>query len=61
MRSAIEINLARVEWKSKYKELLHNEDNYYYMLGKLRNEPLTNEVIGKRKALNELIQEANED
>ena len=59
MRSAIKINLAQKEWKVKYKELLHNEDNYRYMLRQLRDAPLTNEVIGQRRALNELIEEQN--
>ena len=57
MRSYIKINLAQKEWKVKYKELLHNEDNYRYMLRQLRDAPLSNEVIGKRRALNELIEE----
>jgi hypothetical protein len=57
IRSIIEIQRAKKEWKEKYRGLLHNKDHYKHALKLLKTEPLTNEVMGMREALNELIQE----
>tara|TARA_R110000824_G_scaffold34903_4_gene110133 strand:+ start:246 stop:434 length:189 start_codon:yes stop_codon:yes gene_type:complete len=59
MRSYIEINRSKKEWKAKYKELTQEKWNYRNILNSLRTAELTNEVIGQREALKELISELN--
>tara|TARA_R110000796_G_C14398022_1_gene417254 strand:+ start:418 stop:600 length:183 start_codon:yes stop_codon:yes gene_type:complete len=56
IRSIIEIQRAKKEWKAKYKIIAYPK-HYEAMLKMLRNAPLSNEVMGKREALKELIQE----
>ena len=58
MRSYIEINRSKKEWKAKYKIIAYPK-HYETMLKMLRTAPPSNEVIGQREALKELISELN--